>query len=183
MKDYIKKLLREGLFGEKDFPDVEMINHGKVVDESIETKDIVLTLYRGVITHEGGKNPELVEYDKEHYILKVANFPDKLIWFTRDEDFASGYAGSALITYELPVKKHVKVLTYEDGYKENDFYYGNKDVKSAYGRGVISAVSTINSPLYFGIELPKHWYWSYKDEKHIVCDSDLIIPKENVKIN
>ena len=123
MKGYIKQLLREGLFGEKDFPDVEMINHGKVVDESIETKDMTLKLYRGVSTHEGGKNPELVEYDKEHYILKVTNFPDKLIWFTRDEDFANGYAGLALITYELPVVKHIKVLTYEDGHKENDFFY------------------------------------------------------------
>ena len=182
MKEVIKKLLREGLFGEKDFPDVETINHGKVVDESIETKDMVLTLYRGVKTHEGGENPELIDKG-DKYLLKVSNYPDELIWFTRDEDFANGYAGLALITYELPVVKHIKVLTYEDGFKENDFYYGNKDVKSAYGRGIISAVSTSNSPLYYGIELPKHWYWSYKDEKHIVCDSDLLIPKRNVKIN
>ncbi len=181
MKEVIRKLLREGLFGKSDFPDV--INHGKVVDESIETKKITLKLYRGITKHEDGVNPELVEYDEEHYILKVNKFKDKLIWFTRDEDFANGYAGSALITYELPVVKHIKVLTYEDGHKENDFFYGNKDIKSAYGRGVISAESTSNSPLYYGIELPKHWYWSYKDEKHIVCDSDLIIPKRNVKIN
>ena len=182
MKGYIKQLLREGLFGKSDFDDFKIEDHGKVVDESIETKEITFKLYRGLKNHIDGVNPELVEYDKEHYILKVDKFHDKLIYFTRDEDFAKGYAGSALITYELPVVKHIKVLTYEDGHKENDFYYGNKNIKSAYGRGVISAESTNNSPLYYGIELPKHWYWSYKDEKHIVYDSDLIIPKRNVKI-
>ena len=180
MKGYIKQLLREGLFGKSDFPDV--INHGKVVDESIETKKMTLKLYRGLTKHKDGVNPELVEYGKgDEYLLKVSNYPDKLIWFTDDENFAKGYSGSALITYELPVVKHIKVLTYEDGHKENDFFYGNKNIKSAYGRGVISAEPTSNSPLHYGIELPKHWHWSYKDEKHIVCNSDLIIPKTNVK--
>lgn len=181
MKGYIKQLLREGLFGKSDFDDFKIEDHGKVIDESIETKDMTFNLYRGLRSHEGNENPELIDKD-DKYLLKVDNYPDKLIWFTRDEDFAKGYAGSALITYELPVVKHIKVLTYEDGHKENDFFYGNKDIKSAYGRGVISAEPTSDSPLYFGIELPHHWYWSYKDEKHIVCNSDLIIPKSNVKI-
>ena len=182
MKGYIKQLLREGLFGEKDFPDVEMINHGKVVDESIETKDMTLKLYRGLKKHKDGVNPELVEYDEEHYILMVNKFKDKLIYFTRDEEFAKEYGEYALITYELPVKKHVKVLTYEDGHKENDFYYGNTNIKSAYGRGIISGESSSNSPLYYGIELPNHWLWSGQVQKHILRNSDLIIPKRNVKI-
>ena len=182
MKGYIKQLLREGLFGKSDFDDFKIEDHGKVIDESIETKDMTFNLYRGLKKHKDGVNPELVEYDEEHYILMVNKFKDKLIYFTRDEEFAKGYGEFALITYELLVKKHVKVLTYEDGHKENDFYYGNTNIKSAYGRGIISGESSSNSPLYYGIELPNHWLWSGQVQKHILRNSDLIIPKRNVKI-
>ena len=182
MKGFIKKLLREGLFGKSDFDDFKIEDHGKVIDESIETKDMTFNLYRGLKKHKDGVNPELVEYDEEHYILMVNKFKDKLIYFTRDEEFAKEYGEFALITYELLVKKHVKVLTYEDGHKENDFYYGNTNIKSAYGRGIISGESSSNSPLYYGIELPNHWLWSGQVQKHILRNSDLIIPKRNVKI-
>ena len=90
MKGYIKQLLREGLFGKSDFDDFKIEDHGKVIDESIETKDMTFNLYRGLKKHKDGVNPELVEYDEEHYILMVNKFKDKLIYFTRDEEFAKG---------------------------------------------------------------------------------------------
>jgi len=180
MKALIKKLLREGLFGDDDF---NVPNHGKIIHEEKVSKEIPITLYRGLRTQFDNSKPHPELIDKgENYLLEVDKFPDKLIWFTRDGEFAKGYSGWGLITYELLVIKHSKILTYEDGYKINEFGYGNENIESGFGRGIISANPYKLSPLHYGIELPDHWFWSYKTEKHIVCDSDLLIPKNKVEV-
>ena len=180
MKDLIKKLLREGLM---DF-DFDVEDHGKIIDKKYKTEDIKLVLYRGLRNLFDNKehNPELVTHGDD-YMLMVDKYPDKLIWFTDNPDFASKYNGWGLIEYVLPVKKHTKIITYEDGHKSNENIYGGEQVESAYGRGLIEVDPYSNSHLYRGIELPDHWYWSYKTQKHIVCDTDLIIPKEDIIIN
>ena len=80
-------------------------------------------------------------------------------------------------------KKHEKIVTYEDGYVETYSIVNNDIVTSGYGNNEIKADTQKSSSIYNGIELPPHWYWSYKFEKHIVCDSDLILSKDNVRIN
>lgn len=182
MKNYIKKILRENLFDD-DFNNT-LNNHGEVVDEKIVKENLTLTLYRGLRTQrqlgmstEPNTTPELIDIG-DKYLLKVDKYPDKLIWFTDNEDFAKKYSGWGLITYKLPVIKHKKIITHEDGYKTNEFNYGNESVESGFGRGIINVDMYNNSHLYRGIELPENWYWSYKVEKHIVCDTDLKIPKD-----
>jgi hypothetical protein len=181
MKGYIKKLLREGLF--KDF-DFELENHGKIIKKEIKVKDIELTLYRGLRNQFDNTkaHPELVPYGND-YMLVASKFPDKLIWFTNDIEFAKKYDGYALITYKLPVKKHEKIVTYEDGYTTTDYIDSNDIMISGYGNTQIKQDPYNNNSFYAGIELPEHWYWSYKVEKHIVCDKDLIIPWKNIKYN
>jgi hypothetical protein len=179
MKGYIKQLLREGLLD-----DFEFDNHGKVIHTEFKVKDIELTLYRGLRNQfDNSKgHPELIPY-QDGYKLIVSEFPDKLIWFTDNEEFAKKYDGYALITYKLPVKKHEKMVTYEDGYVSTGFIDSNDVVTSGYGNYEIKSDIYNNNTFYRGIELPEHWFWSYKAEKHIVCDSDLIISKDNIKIN
>ena len=181
MKGFIKKLLREGLIDDFGF---EVENHGKVIHSEIKVKDITLTLYRGLRNQFDNTkpHPELIPY-QDGYKLIVSEFPDKLIWFTDNEEFAKNYDGYGLITYNLLVKKHEKLVTYEDGYVSTDFINDNDIVTSGYGNKEIKPDIYNNNSFYRGIELPSHWYWSYKTEKHIVCDSDLIISKDNIKIN
>ena len=122
-------------------------------------------------------NPELIDMG-DKYLLKVNKYPDKLIWFTDDKNFAEKYNGWGLIIYDLPVINHKKIVKYEDGHQDIKFTRSNS-VESGFG-GVISADPGRNSHFYRGIELPNHWYWSYKGQKHIVCDADLLIPKDSV---
>lgn len=178
MKEIIKKLLRENL----DFGPIEPKK--EVVSEEIIVNDITLTLYRGLrnMFDNSQHNPELVE-DGNDYKLLVDKYPDKLIWFSDDENFAKKYNGWGIITYPLLVKKHTKIVTYKDGTTENKNVYGNEQVLSGFGRGELKSDPYKNSYLYNGIELPNNWFWSYKTEKHIVCNSDLIINKNMIKIN
>ena len=177
MKWLIKKLLRETYL---DFGPIEPPK--KIVNEEIAVNDITLTLYRGLINLDDNSqhNPELV-IDGNNYKLSVDKYPDKLIWFTDNDNFAENYNGWGLITYKLPAKKHVKIVTYEDGSKRD--YAITEQIESAYNRGIIEPEPHENNHLYRGIELPDHWFWSYKTQKHIVCDTDLIITKNNLKIN
>ena len=179
MKGYIKKLLREGL--DFDFDDE---NHGKIINTKFSNKNINLTLFRGLrnLFDNTQDNPELVVHGDE-YKLDVDMYPDKLIWFTDDETFATKYNGWGIITYQLPAIKHIKTITYEDGYTINTIIDLNDEIESGYNRGLIKADPYKLNHFYRGIELPDHWFWSYKTEKHIVCDTDLIITQNNIKIN
>ena len=170
------------LFDEID--DFSHTDHGEIIDEKIIKEKSILRLYRGLRAQrqlgdftEPDTNPELIDMG-DKYLLKVNKYPDKLIWFTDDKNFAEKYNGWGLIIYDLPVINHKKIVKYEDGHQDIKFTRSNS-VESGFG-GVISADPGRNSHFYRGIELPNHWYWSYKGQKHIVCDADLLIPKDSV---
>lgn len=176
MKGYIKQLLREGLFDSIDWGNEpeKPIKHTEYGHEYI-----IITLYRGV----NDKN-ELIDNRNGTYTLKNEHEgrDNNFIWFSRNKQFTEGYASHALITYPLKVANHFKLITYADGTTKKETLFINK-VKSAYdGRGEIEDNTTEDWPKYGNIELPDNWYFSYKTQKHIVCGTDLIIPKINVKI-
>ena len=158
-KDFIKKLIKEALIPMDDW------GFNTTDEKPIEgvEKPITLTLYRGI-----NNQNELIDNGDDTYTLNVKRYPDKAIWFTRNDDFANAYSGYALLTYKLEAVKHSNVYD---------------KVTSAYGRGEIESDSSNDSPISYGIELPIGWFWSYKAQKHIVCKQSLIIPKNNVEIN
>jgi len=178
MKTLIQKLLREGLFDDFDFPEAKKENHGKVIKNESKYKFITMTLYRGIKNEK-----ELIDNHNGTYTIinKHEGRDNNFIWFTNNESFALDYSEFALLTYPLEVAKHKKIITYEDGYvKEENTFIG--EVESAYGRGVIDSDPTNDSPIYGNIELPPNWYFSYKAQKHIVCNKDLIIKRENLTL-
>lgn len=133
----------------------------------------VIQLYRGF-----SFNPDELEQNGNDFILSPKRSEQNLIWFAHQfsniymnpEEFASRY-GDHILIYPLQCTFYSQTVTYDDGTSTQQIpeEIGNK------------SIPTENCPFYRGFELPKGWFFSYKTEKHIVCDHKITVKKEWIK--
>lgn len=146
--------------------------YSPVIKREEKTIPYVLNLYRGF-----NANLDSLEQDENYYYLSPKKSEQGLIWFTHP--FIRGYnhldyaesRGKWLLTYPLDVKKHVQINTKKDGNTFNtipEYFY---NLSNPYE----------NSRFYAGIELPEGWFFSYKNEKFIVCNQKIKVKKEWIR--
>ncbi len=148
--------------------------NSKIVSVGQPTKQQkVIQLFRGF-----SFDPNELEQNGNEFILSPKKSEQNLIWFAHQfsniyknpEEFASGY-GDHILTYPLQCVYHSQIVTYDDGTTTQEVpeEIANK------------SIPTENCSFYRGFELPKGWFFSYKTEKHIVCDHKIMVKKEWIK--
>ena len=165
---------------QKDFLDIFDIDMDKLKEKRLhevvhepESRIQTLSLYRGF-----DHLPEVID---GKYILSPERSEQGVLWFAHD--FVTGaingleYArshGKYLLTYPLQVTKHYQVISYDNSDEEYERIPQEFSDESN---------SIENCPNYMGFELPEGWYFSYKVEKFIICDHDLVVDISMVKEN
>jgi len=155
----------------------EKEDHGKIIKTEFTTKFITLNLFRGI-----RENELIQKNNRGRYVLYNDNFPDKVIWFTQNKRFAEGYADFALLEYPLKAIKHMKIITYEDGFSEDKGIFA-ESVKAFFDHpevgikkgDMIESEVTNDWPILGDIELPPSWFFSYKTQKHIIAKTPIEI--------
>lgn len=150
------------MFG--DFP----ANKANIIGQEEKTVPMTLELYRGF-----DADLQTLEQDDRFYYLSPRKAEQSQLWFTHryirhydPVDYAKN-KGRWFMRYELPVKKHIKFLTWDDGAKSEslpNWWYDKVD-------------PTQDGKFHAGIELPDGWVFSYKTEKFIGCRVNIKIPK------
>ena len=147
----------------------------KVVERQLPTTiEYNLDLYRGF-----DMNIDEIERRGGRLVLSPAKSEQGLIWFTHQLingynalEYVSG-RGEFLLTYPLKCVRHIQRKIYDDG-----SHYDETPKK------ILDATDpTSNSQLYMGIELPKGWVFSYKMEKFIGCEIELLVSPEMISNN
>jgi|19_taG_2_1085344.scaffolds.fasta_scaffold01192_5 hypothetical protein len=130
-----------------------------------------LDLYRGFDADMG----EIDQRDGQ-YVLSPRKSEQGLIWFTHK--LISGYdpieyvtgRGAFLLTYPLECVRHIERKIYDDG-SHHDFI----------PEAILDATDpTSNSQFYLGVELPDGWIFSYKMEKFIGCNTELLVTPDMI---
>lgn len=136
------------------------------------SKPVTLTLYRGF-----NANLESLQQSGGSYVLSPSRSEQGVLWFTHN--LINGYnpveyvkgRGNYLLTYPLRCKYHYQTYHYKDGSTgEQTPEEITKQTETA-----------SNCRFYRGYELPQGWFFSYKVEKFIICDHDLIVSSHMLK--
>ena len=132
--------------------------------EPATTKDIVLTLYRGM-----DLELDNLRREGDYYILSPNKSEQQSIWFSQYIDDARG-RGKYILTYPLMVKKHIQVKHLSDGFS----YESTPE-------DLIEEDYTQDSKIWGGLELPEGWYWSYKVQKYPICKKEIKISQDMLR--
>lgn len=136
----------------------------EIVGEELSRPE-TLTLYRGF-----DYLPDPVEGDR--HVLNPERSEQGVLWFSHK--LITGYNaleyakdhGRYLLTYPLEVIKHYQVIGYENS---------SETIERIPQNILDKQEGTENCRYYMGYELPLDWYFSYKMEKFIICDRDLVV--------
>ena len=136
-----------------------------------QTEYIVLTLHRGF-----DADLEKMERQGNDFIFRPEKCEQGVIWFSQNEEDAQG-RGQYLMTYPLVAKRHYERVWYED-----EDFLGRK-----YYDDIPEEIREKTNPyencrFHAGIELPEGWYFSYKVQKHIVCDTPIKVSPDMIDV-
>ena len=157
----------EDMFGD-DFFSERNNTQKNIIKKEEKTKNVIITLFRNF-----DANLNEIEKDKNgNLILSPEKCEQGVLWFSSSlQNNPEQYYDRGkeyLLTYPLSAKYHYTETTYNDG--------------SSY-RWPISDNDPINenSSSWAGYELPDGFKFSYKVEKHIICEKPIIINPNNIK--
>jgi len=153
--NWLQKTSNEDLF------DMDISFPQKIKQDPPQQESIILTLYRGL-----DLDLDNLEKSGNQYILSPHKSEQGLIWFSRDLSVAEG-RGDWILTYPLKVIKHFERIYYDDGSVYNQIPDEINQICNP----------TENCRFYGGIELPEGWFFSYKNEKHIVSSIPIRITR------
>ena len=136
----------------------------KIVSEGIKEKNITIHLYRNFAA-------DMKEIDKDgkgNLILSPRKCESGVLWFAHDlqrtpeqyYDRGEKY----LLTYPLEILSHYKETVYDDGNSQTWPITGDDPINE-------------DSNKWMGYELPEGFKFSYKVQKHIICEKELIVPQ------
>lgn len=127
---------------------------------------VTLTLYRGF-------DADINQLKKvgNQYVLSPAKSEQGLIWFSQNSTYATG-RGDYLLEYPLSeVKRYKQKVYYDDGTTSETLPLEILD----------KSCPTENCQFWGGYELPDGWFFSYKTEKHIVCNKEILVSSDMIK--
>lgn len=152
------------------FPDIFSIKKHDIISEEQITEEETINLYRGF---DINKNDDIANAFKKtptgDYILSPKKCEGGVLWFSSDlqinpMQYSGG--GDYLLTYPLTIKKHYIKTTYDDGKIHNIAIDNDIDPTKN------SKYMDNGNCVY---ELPDGFYFSYKTQKHIICDKEIEI--------
>jgi hypothetical protein len=158
------------MFGDDYSPEAMREREKHKVISSPQKKSVILKLYRGF--------NYLPESSNGTYTLSPQNSEQQVLWFTHNLlrninpiEYAEGH-GKYLLTYPLEVIKHFQTISYDNSNESYDVI--PKEIEEK--------INTFeNCRYYLGYELPNGWFFSYKDEKFIVCTIPIVITKNMIR--
>jgi hypothetical protein len=134
-----------------------------LIGEEEKLEDYTITLYRNF----DAKMDQIEKDDSGNLIFSPAKCEGGVLWFAHNlqrdaEEYYKERGGEYLLTYPLEAKYHYTEQSYSDGstWKEN-IGEGNKPYDDNEWQGRI---------------LPDGFKFSYKVQKHIICEKTLIVP-------
>ena len=137
---------------------------------SVRTK--MINLYRGF-------NIDFNKIKKEngYYILSPKKCEQGFLWFAHDlqYDVKKYYVGRGeyVLTYPLEIKEHYETVYWDDNSTSESVPKNINDLSQP----------TENCKYWGKYELPNGFLFSYKTEKHIVCEIDLKINDSMISKN
>jgi len=175
MNNWYKKFAQEtNIFGDdKDW--FKKLTDGmpkQVSKDEPKVEDVELTLWNGFYG-------PLSRFDRKGDTLVIS--PEKneqgAIWFTHKLitgydpiDYATSH-GDYLLTYSLQCKKHIQIVHFDDG--------STSERIPEHINGLTNVFE--NNKYYMGFELPEGWFFSYKNEKFIICTIPLTVTTQMIK--
>lgn len=139
-----------------------------LVNEVEKTKGVTITLFRNF-----DANMNEIEKDASgNLILSPRKSEQGVIWFAhslqRQPEQYYDRGKKYLLTYPLQASYRYIETTYNDGSTSQEPMTEGD-------------VSTENSFTWIGYQLPEGFKFSYKTQKHIICEKDLMIPPNYIK--
>ncbi|MFA5759954.1 MAG: hypothetical protein WC942_11440 [Clostridia bacterium] len=158
------------LFGDDFFNKEELIkkHNRKIISKEKVSEPITINLYRNF-----DADMNKLEKINGNYVLSPEKSEQGVIWFAHDlQSNPQQYydrGGKYLLIYPLQIQKEYYLITYENGETEKqDIYDGDYGIEnsSKWGRYI----------------LPEGFMFSYKVQKHIICNKKLIVSPEQISI-
>lgn len=146
----------------------------EVSRDSPKTTSVTLTLYRGFDV-----DVNKLQRSGQGYVLSPSKSEQGAMWFTHK--LIRGYdpiqyvqgRGSHLLTYPLQCVKHSQTIHYSDGSTYDTI---PEEIQQ-------QTEGTDNCRFYAGYELPDGWYFSYKNEKFIICTVPITVAPNMITEN
>lgn len=159
------------MFGDDYSPEAMREREKHKIINPPQQKSVILKLYRGF-------NYLPKPNEDGSYTLSPQNSEQQVLWFTHNLsrninpiDYAEGH-GKYLLTYPLEVIKHFQTISYDN----------SKESYNLIPKEIEEKINTFeNCRYYLGYELPEGWFFSYKDEKFIVCTIPINITKNMIR--
>ena len=146
----------------------------EVSRDAPKKQSVTLLLYRGFDV-----DLNTLQRSGENYILSPSKSEQGAMWFTHKlirgydpVEYVTG-RGSHILTYPLQCTKHSQTIHYSDG-----------STYDAIPEEILQQTEgTENCRFYAGYELPQGWFFSYKNEKFIICTIKLSVSPNMIKDN